>query len=1181
MAAAKSWPKPWSSLRRRKKSSVGKKPSAISLQLLVGLALAAWLVACGGPHYSAKHREGEALLFDRRYDESVRVLTEAVREAEQQGDPKAIVQVRSLLGWAYAEGMRFDEAERETKQAIALAERSGLDPSFCYARLSVIQSKSGQYRQGLESAEKALGLIAEKWKGRAGTADRTAVLDYAIAHHGYPPNVEMIKTITMAESAAAVEHVLLGEDQKAIEIGNQALKQFESLSFLMTMAPSGEKPEFYRGKGVAAAALSRAYRNQGSQARERELMETATTAFAKIGVEVEGDDILAAYTASGKYAATATMTGGGFKPDPRYSDAFNRADEFYFDGDYGQARTAFQDVIAKAKTAGNKDEAARGLSQLGWMLADLGRYAEAIRLLRESITLAPQEDFASVTYARLSAVEARLGSYDRGLADAEQALAILSDRRKHLFQGQGKDREAVIDAAIKNPGMPPDILLLKGVTSAEGGKTTIHYFRGDFQATIRQGEKAIQHFTDIAQAVLLAPEREQISYSEGFGWVTLMVGDAYINLGEFSKGRALVERSREQFKRARLNFGDVVAEGLTAYSYVLEGDYRKGADLLKTTLARVEAGGLDELKWHIRSKFAEELLKDARWLDAQLPALAAITDPAKGEAMKRELFSRYAGKTEALRGLLDADATARFTQALNELAAAKDAQAATAGLKDLIALLKEEAYRNYLGAADNLDSIRSLLETDFNKRLFQANKQRIYGELIALAVELRGPEAGFEALERAKARGLMDLLATKDLRFRKGALLQEEQALRASAGDLFAQASRRERVEAAAPRSDGSDGSALRGATQQLTEQYRGIVLKIKRAEPELASLISPTAPTYEEFRRSLSPDVTLLEYYPADSRLYIWVVEAKAISVRTVPVGRVELTARVKRLRDAITARDRAAQQVPARELYELLIAPVKSSIHGKRVGLVPYDSLHYLPFQALSSGDRYLIQDYPLFVAPSASVLQYALAKAHPRGSKLLAFGNPDLGNPELDLPYAQAEVEALATLYPSPTVHLRAAATKAAAKQESGSYDVLHFASHAEFSELDPLYSGLRLASDGKTQDDGRLAASDIFALDLNPSLVTLSACRTGLGVATSGDEVIGMSRAFIYAGAPSIVASLWSVNDLSTAKLMEAFYKNLRTMPKDEALQQAQVAVLTTDRFSDPFYWAPFYLTGDWR
>lgn len=1155
---------------------------ARALMSLVVMLVA--LAACGGPHVSAMHQEGEALLFDRRYDESIRVLTEAVREAEQKGDPRAVVQVRSLLGWAYAEGMRPDDAERETKQAIALAERSGLDPSFHYARLSVIQSKSGNYRQGIESAEKALGLTVEKWKGRAGTGDRTAVLDYAIAHHGYPPDVEMIKTITMAESAATVEHVLLGEDQRAIEMGEQALRHFDSLSFLMTMAPAGEKPEFYRGQGVAAAALSRAYRNQGAQAKERERLETAKAAFAKAGVEVQGDDMLAAYTASGRYSSGATMTGGWFKPDPRYSAPFNRADKFYFDGDYGQAQSAFRDVIAQAKSAGNKDEAARGLSQLGWLLADLGRYAEAIRLLRESASLAPQEDFASVTYARLSAVEARLGSYDRGLADAEQALATLFDRRKHLFQGQGKDREAVIDAAMKNPGLPPDIILLKGVTSAEGGKTTIYYFRGDFHATVRQGEQAIRHFTDIAQAVLLAPEREQISYSEGFGWVTLMVGDAYIHLGEPAKGRALIERSREHFKRARLNFGDVVAEGLTAYSYLLEGDYRKSADLLKTTLARVDAGGLEEVKWHIRSKFAEELVKEARRLDAQLPALEAITDPAKGEAMKRELFARYAGKTEALRVLLDADISARFTHALNGLEAAKDVPAATAGFKELIALLKEEAYRNYLGAADNLDSIRSLLETDFNKRLFQADKQRIYGELIQLATELHGAAAGFEALERAKARGLMDLLATKDLRFRKGELLQEEQALRASAGDLFAQASRRERVDAAAPRpdrSDRSDGAGLRGAAQQLTDQYRGIVLKIKREEPELASLISPSALTYEEFRRSLPPDVTLLEYYPADRRLYIWVVEAKAISVQTVPVGRMELTARVKRLREAITARDRAAQQAPARELYALLVAPVKAAVHGKRLGIVPYDSLHYLPFQALSSGDRYLIQDYPLFVTPSASVLQYALAKAHPRGSKLLAFGNPDLGNPELDLPYAQAEVEALAQLYPSPTVHLRAAATKAAAKKESGNYDVLHFASHAEFSELDPLYSGLRLASDGRTQDDGRLAASDIFALDLHPSLVTLSACQTGLGVTTSGDEVIGMTRAFIYAGAPSIVASLWSVSDLSTAKLMEAFYKNLRTMSKDEALQQAQVAALTTERFSDPFYWAPFYLTGDWR
>lgn len=374
----------------------------------------------------------------------------------------------------------------------------------------------------------------------------------------------------------------------------------------------------------------------------------------------------------------------------------------------------------------------------------------------------------------------------------------------------------------------------------------------------------------------------------------------------------------------------------------------------------------------------------------------------------------------------------------------------------------------------------------------------------------------------------------------------------------------------------------------ETAERYRGILLKITREEPELASFVSPTVPTAAAVQRDLPPDVTLVEYFAGPERLYIWVIERTALSVRAVAVSRADLAAKVTRFRDAITARDRAAQQAPARELYDLLIGPVKTALHGTRLGLVPHDSLHYLPFQALLAGERYLIQDYPLFFAPSAAVLRYAMAKAKPGGERLLAFGNPDLGHPDLDLPYAQAEVDALAALYPSSTVKLRGEATKAAAVQEAGRFDLLHFATHAEFSALDPLYSALRLAPDGAREGeegrdgrDGRLSAGDIFALDLHPSLVTLSACQTGLGLATSGDEVVGMTRAFIYAGAPSIVASLWSVSDRSTAMLMEAFYRRLKTGPKDEALRQAQLAVLADRSFADPFYWAPFYLTGDWR
>jgi len=239
----------------------------------------------------------------------------------------------------------------------------------------------------------------------------------------------------------------------------------------------------------------------------------------------------------------------------------------------------------------------------------------------------------------------------------------------------------------------------------------------------------------------------------------------------------------------------------------------------------------------------------------------------------------------------------------------------------------------------------------------------------------------------------------------------------------------------------------------------------------------------------------------------------------------------------------------------------------------------LHYLPFHVLHSGERYLIEEYPIFYSPSASVLKYSLDKRRTRGEKIIAFGNPDLGDPAYDLPFAEKEVEGIAGIFPSARIYLRKDASEEVAKKETGGYDLIHFACHAEFSDLDPLYSSIRLARDQK--GDGRLEAQEIFSLNLRPYLVTLSACKTGLGLIASGDEIIGMNRAFIYAGAASILSSLWSVSDVSTAKLMDSFYRNLKRMTKDEALQKAQVEMSKTKEFAAPFFWAPFYLTGDWK
>ena len=167
----------------------------------------------------------------------------------------------------------------------------------------------------------------------------------------------------------------------------------------------------------------------------------------------------------------------------------------------------------------------------------------------------------------------------------------------------------------------------------------------------------------------------------------------------------------------------------------------------------------------------------------------------------------------------------------------------------------------------------------------------------------------------------------------------------------------------------------------------------------------------------------------------------------------------------------------------------------------------------------------------------------------------------------------------MYPASNTYVRQEASKETFLKETGAHDIVHLACHAEFSEIDPLYSSIRLAEGPR--GNGRLETYEIFSLELHSYLIVLSACKTGLGLVTSGDEIIGMNRAFIYAGTPSVLSSLWSISDRSTARLMEDFYKNLKTMAKDEALRKAQVDMIQSAKFSAPFFWGAFYLTGDWR
>jgi CHAT domain-containing protein len=350
-------------------------------------------------------------------------------------------------------------------------------------------------------------------------------------------------------------------------------------------------------------------------------------------------------------------------------------------------------------------------------------------------------------------------------------------------------------------------------------------------------------------------------------------------------------------------------------------------------------------------------------------------------------------------------------------------------------------------------------------------------------------------------------------------------------------------------------------------QAYREFLEKARKENPEQASLMSVQPLTLKEVQRLLGPGQVLLQYLVTPERSYLWAVERTRLSAYTIAVSRNELKVQIDALRRAVSNIESVDDcQRIAQDLHERLLSPASSRLRGKEIIVVPHDVLHYLPFHALYSAQgKYLVENHAVSYLSSASLLQFVSSKRRDKASKVLSVGNPQVGSDRENLLLAELEVAEIQRHYPASMMLLRDEASEAAIKRMSPQFDVLHFAGHAELNQQEPLASAILLA--GGSGEDGRLQVAEVFRMNLKASLVVLSGCETALGQLSTGDELVGLTRAFIYAGTPSVIASLWKVDDASTAQLMSRFYENFKTTTKAEALRQAQLAMIRGEGKSD--------------
>lgn len=523
-----------------------------------------------------------------------------------------------------------------------------------------------------------------------------------------------------------------------------------------------------------------------------------------------------------------------------------------------------------------------------------------------------------------------------------------------------------------------------------------------------------------------------------------------------------------------------------------------------------------------------------------------------------------------------AKAEAAYQQALEIMQECNDQYEKADVLANLASLYHQQAKltaasKVYDRSIQAIESIRLNISSQVARMGFFDTEAHIYGGKVLLSLELGKVREAFDNVERAKSRSFIELLANRSIRATRRVpadLVTEEQDLRTQLAKLY-------RASTASP-------DKIAALEKQLAQVRR----RIQLADAEYASFNIVAPLTYQTVQKRLPPDAVLLEYYTTDDRAVAFIITQDRVDAKLLDISPADLQQKafdnarqLKRLSPG--PHGRLHDPWILGRLYDFLIAPLRDVLQDKRIlYLVPHGVLHYIPFHALyyepDGARRYLVQDYEQIIyAPSATVLlEHCRSKARSEQESCLVLG---YGR---DLQYAENEARRVAGISKG-RLYLGEQAKREVVYNEGGQYRFLHFSCHGFFNPRLPLASGLSLA-------DGFLDATDILQhVELNADLVTLSACETGLSKITKGDELIGLARAFIYAGTPSVLVSLWKVDELSTQILMERFYSELLTGVENnisaaEALRRAQLYLInlsTAERlFSHPYFWASFFLMG---
>ena len=825
-------------------------------------------------------------------------------------------------------------------------------------------------------------------------------------------------------------------------------------------------------------------------------------------------------------------------------------------------------------------------TRIGYIVAlsTLGRYDEALEIAEKARAVF----IGHGEWSRAGTIELNLATIFKWQGDIRQAL-ITAQNALVTFQKSALPNESMMAGVIANTAIYAgdlgdlvnaeeryvqartiyeklDLPIAVAVVNQNIGELALA--RADYATALAHFRQAYGVFIDNGMIENAAISNQAIVESlialnrigEGVSLATDVIAvferlDAKLFLGTAFVSLAQVQARTSQIHQALLTLGRArtIFENIGAPRRVALIDVNTAALLLASGQIEKAVDAVERAQRSTRAQDHVTLIDEANLLAARV--VLAQEKFADAITFAQEVLESTAYTRE------------RAYQASLIIARAADAQGDSA-----------TAYRWYDTALDQLEGIGARLPMELRVNFLDDVRLDAYQYAIRHSLAHNDAARAFRIAERSRSRALLDYM-TNDIDIGFDGQSDEAQTLRAELRRVQAEYAWFARKVVARQWADEADDGGVdpiqecRVRETQIAEllarlQYLGLAGHTE----------AQTIPTQTP-QEAIPPGVALLSYVFDDDDLIIFRLDRRSISAQRVPGARPLIERAVISFESGI-GRARAGRvtsaavgqiQTVLSRLYDIVIAPIEAALADcSHLIIVPTQILHSLPFNALWDGSRYVVERWSVSTLPAAALLPHLLSRPDVATADVLVMGYA----PGDSLPFVTAEANAVAGLFGVPA-RIAENATRHVLYDQAENCRIVHLAAHGEFRPDAPLFSALHFA-------DGPLTALDVMGLRLNADLVTLSACNTGRAAVSRADELTGLSRAFLYAGARALVLSLWSVEDTATATLMRTFYTALLGgASRADALRSAQCALIGSDTAAHPFFWAAFQLVGDWR